>query len=221
MVPIFVGYDPRESVAYHTFCNSVIRHSSVPVSFVPLAKNLLNFDGRRDGSNDFVYSRFLVPHMMGYQGWALYADGDMLLRTDIAELWRQRDEWKAVMVVKHDYKTKHPQKYLGNANADYERKNWSSLILWNCGHFGNRGLTPKRISERDGAYLHRFQWLEDDRIGELPKAWNHLELEYEHEPEAKLVHFTVGTPCFAEYATTPFAGEWHNERHESQRPCVL
>jgi len=223
MIRICIGYDTREAVAYHVCANSIIRHSSLPVSITPLA--LANLAGYRethtDGSNQFIYSRFLVPHLMAYSGWAIFMDGDMLLRDDVARLWELRDDAKAVLVVKHDYKTKAHSKYLGAKNEDYPRKNWSSVILWNCGHPANRVLTPERIEGSTGAQLHRFTWLEDDQIGELPKAWNWLPDELGENSEANLLHWTLGTPCFHEYADAPMASEWHRERifanHSSQR----
>lgn len=219
MLPIFVGFDQREAVAYHSFCQSVIERASVPVQFIPLAKNLLNgFDGQRDGSNAFIYSRFLVPNLMGYKGWAIFADGDMVCKADIAELWALRDSWKAVMVVKHDYKTKHPVKYLGSRNEDYPRKNWSSLILWNCEHFQNRQLTPEVVHQASGADLHRFTWLPDEKIGELPKEWNWLAMEYPENPDAKLLHYTIGTPCFPDYSRCPGARDWHDAHKRMNEP---
>lgn len=210
MINVFVGYDPREAVAYHAFCQSVIERASVPVSFVPLAATALKgFDGKRDGSNAFIYSRFLVPHLMGYKGLAIFADGDMICNADIAELANLADPYMAVQVVKHDYKTKHPTKYLGNKNADYPRKNWSSLILWNCGHFANKCLTPNYITEHDGAHLHRFGWLKDERIGSLPPDWNFLVGEEEKRPDIKLVHYTIGVPSFSEYNKCDYAEAWH------------
>jgi hypothetical protein len=120
---------------------------------------------------------------------------------------------KDVQVVKHDYKTKMPVKYLGSKNEDYPRKNWSSVILWNCSTFPNRKLTPEFVMNATGADLHRFTWLDDERIGELPPEWNWLDVEYEYNPNAKLVHYTLGTPCFHEFATQgSFANEWHKER---------
>lgn len=133
----------------------------------------------------------------------------MVCNADIAELWALRDETKAVQVVKHDYKTKQKVKYLGNKNEDYPRKNWSSLVLWNCGHPANRVLTPEFVSENPGSYLHRFSWLSDDLIGDLPKEWNWLAIEYPDNPEAKIVHFTLGTPCFKEYSKTSMASLWY------------
>ena len=214
MIPIFIGYDPREAVAYHVCSNSIIRHSSQPVSISPLALNILKgYEERHtDGSNHFIYSRFLVPHLMNYTGWAIFMDGDMLLRTDITELWNLRDDSKAVMVVKHDYKTKMTEKYLGAKNENYPRKNWSSVILWNCGHPDNIVLTPSLIEKQTGAFLHRFTWLNDELIGELPKVWNWLPDEYGENSEAKLLHYTLGTPSFHDLATTPMGNEWHRER---------
>jgi lipopolysaccharide biosynthesis glycosyltransferase len=149
-----------------------------------------------DGSNQFIYSRFLVPHLMEYKGWAIFMDGDMLLRDDIEKLWALRDESKAVMIVKHDYKTKMTEKYLGSKNEDYPRKNWSSVILWNCEHAANKVVTTEFIENATGAQLHRFTWLTDDLIGELPAEWNWLDVEYDRNLLAKLVHYTLGTPCF-------------------------
>lgn len=214
MIRVFIGFDPREAVAYHVCANSIIRHSSQPVAFTALAlKNLADYtETHADGSNQFIYSRFLVPHLMNYQGWAMFMDGDMLVRDDIVKLWSLRDESKAVMVVKHDYKTKANKKYLGSKNQDYPRKNWSSVVLWNCGHPDNRVMTPEFIENATGAQLHRFTWLADELIGELPKVWNWLPDELGENPDAKLLHWTLGTPSFHEYADAPMAGEWHRER---------
>jgi len=214
MIPIFIGYDYREAVAYHVCANSIIRHSSKPVSLTPLAlQNMQDYqETHTDGSNQFIYSRFLVPHLMEYQGWAVFMDGDMLLRDDIEKLWALRDESKAVMVVKHDYKTKMTEKYLGAKNENYPRKNWSSVILWNCGHEANKSVTPEFIQSATGAQLHRFTWLDDSLIGELPIEWNWLPDEFGPNLDAKLLHYTLGTPSFHDFATTPMGEEWHRER---------
>jgi lipopolysaccharide biosynthesis glycosyltransferase len=212
-IPIFIGYDPREAVAYHTCANSIIRQASQPVAIIPLALNLFNdyTETHTDGSNQFIYSRFLVPHLMGYTGHAIFMDGDMIVRGDIAELWEQRSGFYDVQVVKHDYKTKMTEKYLGSKNEDYPRKNWSSVILWNCNSHPNRRLTPEFVQKATGAQLHRFTWIEDNRIGKLPMEWNWLPDEYGPNLDAKLLHYTLGTPCFHEFATTPQGDEWHRE----------
>lgn len=213
-IPIFIGYDPREAIAYHTCSNSIIRQASQPVAIIPLALNLFNdyTETHTDGSNQFIYSRFLVPHLMGYTGHAIFIDGDMIVRGDIVELWNLRAFDKDVQVVKHDYQTKMTEKYLGAKNENYPRKNWSSVILWNCNSHPNRKLTPEFIQKSTGAQLHRFTWIDDARIGELPREWNWLPDEYGENKEAKLLHYTLGTPCFHEFADTPQGNEWHRER---------
>src|SRR5574343_485095 len=213
-IQVVIGFDQREAVAYHTFCQSILERASQPVSFTPLALNTLNsyVENHTDGSNAFIYSRFLAPWLMDYQGWAIFADGDMICRDDIAKLWALRDESKAVMVAKHDYKTKAHQKYLGNKNQDYPRKNWSSVVLWNCSHPANHVVTPEFVERGTGAQLHRFTWLSDDLIGALPREWNWLPQELGANTDAKLLHWTLGTPCFHEYADDAMASEWHRER---------
>jgi hypothetical protein len=108
------------------------------------------------------------------------------------------------------------EKYMGAPNEDYPRKNWSSVILWNCSSWPNRKLTPSFVQSQPGSYLHRFSWLDDDRIGELPIEWNWLPDEFGENPAAKLLHYTLGTPCFTEFADTPQADEWHQERTLTQ-----
>jgi lipopolysaccharide biosynthesis glycosyltransferase len=213
-IPIFVGYDPREAIAYHTCANSIIRQASQPVAIIPLALNLFSdyTETHTDGSNHFIYSRFLVPHLMDYLGHAIFIDGDMIVRADIAELWDLRDYTVDVQVVKHDYQTRMTEKYLGAKNENYPRKNWSSVILWNCQNPANKRLTPQFIEKATGAELHRFTWIKDERIGELPREWNWLPDEYGANPAAKLLHYTLGAPCFHEFATTDQADEWHRER---------
>jgi lipopolysaccharide biosynthesis glycosyltransferase len=214
MIPIFIGYDPREAVAYHVCSNSIVRQVSQPVSLNPLALSNLGFyvEKHTDGSNHFIYSRFLVPHLMAYRGWAIFIDGDMLLRDDVSKLWDLRDSSKAVMVVKHDYQTRMTEKYLGSKNENYPRKNWSSVVLWNCEHPANQVLTAEFVQAATGAQLHRFTWLDDDLVGALPIEWNWLPDEYGPNEDAKLLHFTLGTPCFHEFASAPMASEWHKER---------
>ena len=219
MINLFVGFDPREAVAYHVFCNSIIQNTSVPVQIIPLVlSQLQEFNERHDDrSNDFVYSRFLTPHLSDFKGWAIFADGDMICKGDLKELIDMADPSKAVMVVKHDYQTKATQKYLGNINENYPRKNWSSVILWNCDHPKHKILTPDFVSKQTGKFLHRFSWLDDQDIGELPLEWNWLANEYRVNREAKLIHFTLGTPCFKDYKNSDMADIWYHYYDLSQK----
>jgi len=222
MINVYVGYDKREAVAYHVFCQSVLSKSSEPVSFIPLALNAMKGiykETHTDGSNAFIYSRFLVPYMQSFKGWAIFADGDMTCQDDIAKLFELRDDSKAVMVVKHNYKTKFSKKYLGNDNADYPRKNWSSVILWNCEHPANQTLTPEFIQNSTGAQLHRFTWLTDDLVGEISLEWNWLDSEYQ-DKEVSLIHYTIGTPCFTDYQDKGQADKWWKEYYDAIEPLV-
>ncbi len=220
-VRIFIGYDEREAVAYHTCVQSLIETSSEPLEIHPLAlNNMERFYAERhtDGSNAFIYSRFLVPYLCGWRGYAIFLDGDMLVRSDIVELWKMRRADRALHVVQHDYRTKFDTKYLGNENRDYPRKNWSSVILWNCAFWPNRKLTPAFVASAPGSYLHRFEWLGEDQIEPLPAEWNHLTMEYPDSPTAKLLHYTIGTPCFAGYENQEGADEWYATLDRANAP---
>lgn len=213
-IPVFVGYDPREAIAYHVCCNSIIRNATAPVAIVPVALNLFSEykETHTDGSNHFIYTRFLVPWLMGWSGRAIFIDGDMIVRGDIVELYNSMPLDMDVAVVKHDYQTRQTEKYMGAKNENYPRKNWSSVIVWNCNSYPNRKLTPEFVMKSSGAYLHRFSWLDDQRIHALPPEWNWLPDEYGANADAKLLHYTLGTPCFHEYADTPQNELWHRER---------
>ena len=213
-IPVFVGYDPREAIAYHVCANSIIRNASAPVAIIPVALNLFTDykETHGDNSNHFVYTRFLVPYLMDFQGRAIFIDGDMVVRGDIIELYESLQTAHDVAVVKHDYKTRMPVKYMGAPNEDYPRKNWSSVIVWDCQSYPNRRLTPDFVQKQPGSFLHRFAWIDDDRIQALPPEWNWLPDELGENTQAKLLHYTLGTPCFREFADTTQAAEWHKER---------
>lgn len=214
---ILIGYDPKEAIAYHVCVNSLVRHSSKPLHITPLALN--NFsniyqEGDREtgykATNQFIFSRFLAPYMSDYKGWSLFIDGDMIITDDICELFSLADESKAVQVVQHNYKTRFPIKYLNQVNGDYPRKNWTSVMLFNCSHPDNKKLTPEYVQNATGKELHRLEWT--DNVGSLPYEWNWLADEYGENPYAKLIHYTAGTPCFHEFACSPMANLWHKER---------
>ena len=223
----FIGYDEGERIAYHSCVESLIQHSTEPLSITPLSLGNLTgyWEKHTDGSNAFTYSRFLVPYLCGWNGWALYLDGDMILKDNVVKLFELRNEYMAAMVVKHDYKTQHPIKYRGAPNQDYPCKNWSSVILWNCGSWVNRCLTPERISMEKGAFLHRFMWVAHNKVGSLPLEWNWLVGEYEKNDQAKLLHYTLGIPVFKGYEDCDHAEDWNkvskevvsHEEHTQQR----
>ena len=209
---VFIGYDSKETIAYHTCVQSIIENTTVPVSITPLNLKMLSefSQTQNDGSNDFIYSRFLTPYLCDFKGLAIFLDGDMIINDDLNKLIDFHNKNIAVHVVKHDYKTKFKSKYLGQKNEDYPRKNWSSVIVFNCSHKSNRILTPDVISRSKGSYLHRFSWLKDDQIGELPKTWNHLVHEYSENTKASILHYTLGVPCFEKFNYGPEALIWNN-----------
>jgi hypothetical protein len=215
---IFIGYDPVESVAWHTMAHSILARSSAPVALVPL--NLSNlgsiYTRARDPkqSNSFSFTRFLVPYLSGYSGTAVYFDCDQMLRVDVADLLAlgDLDRSKAVHVVQHDYQPRDGSKYLGTVQYAYPRKNWSSVVLWNCEHPANRRVTPEFVNTAQAMELHRFLWLKDGQIGRLDVRWNWLVGEYEAPPaDVKNVHWTLGGPYFHDYRDVDFAHEWFDE----------
>jgi hypothetical protein len=218
ILKIFIGYDPVESVAWHTMAHSIFSRSSVPVAIIPV--NITNLKGiytrERDPkqSNEFSFTRFLVPYLSDYDGWAAFFDCDMLLRTDVAKLFERAalDPEKAVHVVKHDYEPKDTIKYLNTVQYRYPRKNWSSVVLWNCSHPSNFVLTPEFVNTASPMELHRFQWLKDEEIGSLDVRWNWLVGDYsDPPPDVHNVHWTIGGPYFDEYKNSDFSEEWFAE----------
>ncbi len=215
---IFIGYDKVESIAFHTLHQSIINQSSVPVSVTAVKQSMLPMYKREHDprqSNEFSFTRFLVPYLAGYDGWALFMDCDMMFRADPKELFDLADDSKAVMCCKHDYTPTTKTKFLGAVQYQYPRKNWSSVMLFNCGHPDTRKLTPFSVNTAKPAWLHRMQWTDNDSIGSLPLEWNHLVGEYAQNPEAKNVHWTIGGPYFNEYRNVEHADEWREVKADA------
>lgn len=218
MLNIFIGYDSREDVAFRTLAYSIERRCSVPVSIVPVKLKELQDRGlytRQRGpteSTEFSLTRFLVPALSQYRGWSIFMDCDMLCRADIAglasEMEKQSD--KAMLVCKHDYTPSPKRKFLNQIQTSYPRKNWSSVMVMNNARC--KALTAEYVNTASGLDLHRFNWLDDDAIGELQLEWNWLVTEYSHNPEARIAHFTRGGPWFDEYRGCDYADEWFRER---------
>lgn len=214
MIPVFIGYDPREAVAYSVLAFSIQARATQPVSIAPLMlsqlKGVLTRERHALQSSDFSFSRFLTPHLAGYTGWSLFMDCDMLMLDDIARLWALRDDRYAVMVVKHNHVPKETTKFLGEPQSKYEKKNWSSVMLFN--HAKCRALTPDYVNTASGLALHQFKWLNDDAlIGALPDRWNHLVGYNAPRADAALVHYTLGGPYFADYVDCEYAAAWRHE----------
>ena len=218
MINIFVGYDSKEKVAFNVLAYSILKYSTRPVSITPIYLPNIKDNFIRERSNiestEFSFSRFIVPHLMNYKGWALFMDCDQLMMTDVAELWRLRDEKYAVQVCKHDYVPRNSKKFLGQTQTKYEKKNWSSFMLMNCDKC--TALTPDYVNTATGLQLHQFKWLENDSlIGELPLEWNWLVGEYPRKDDVKNVHFTEGGPWFVDYLQCDYSNEWHTLKRET------
>jgi hypothetical protein len=215
MIRVFIGYDPREAIAYSVLAYSIQARASQPVSIAPLMlaqlSGILTRERHPLQSTDFSFSRFLTPYLSGYEGWSVFMDCDMLVLEDIAKLWQVRDDRYAAMVVKHNHVPKETVKFLGEPQSKYEKKNWSSVILFNNARC--RALTPDYVNKASGLELHQFKWLgSDDLIGALPDRWNHLVGYNAPRKDAALVHYTLGGPYFDEYRGCEYAKEWFAER---------
>ncbi|MDE1463518.1 glycosyltransferase [Spartinivicinus poritis] len=215
MIRVFIGYDRAEAAAFNVLSHSIHTHASQPVSITPLMLSQLHntFTRERDPlqSTDFSFSRFLVPYLCNYQGWAIFMDCDMIVKEDINKLWSLRDSRFAVQVVKHCHEPANQRKFLNHVQTRYQKKNWSSVMLFNCERC--KALTPDYVNQASGLALHQFKWLgTDDLIGELPRRWNHLVGYDAANEDIALLHYTEGGPYFDEYQQCEYAEDWFAAR---------
>ena len=221
---VFVGYDPREDIAYQV-CKHSILTKQPDADVRPLVQKELRDAGwytrpkDKLASTEFTFTRFLVPELANFRGWAVFMDCDMILTTDIAELFAQADDKYAVMCVQHDYTPKEGMKMDGQKQTIYPRKNWSSVVLFNCAHPSNKVLDQDLVNslEINGAYLHRFSWLKDEEIGELDHTWNYLVGVYDDIETPKLIHYTEGGPWFENYRDCEFNELWKTELYNMMK----
>jgi hypothetical protein len=215
MIRVFIGFDPREEVAFHVLSRSIHARASEPVSITPVAlsqlKKVMTRERNPLQSTDFSFSRFLTPFLSGFEGWSIFMDCDMVVLDDIANLWKLRDEKYAVQVVKHVHQPKEDVKFLNAPQSKYEKKNWSSVMMFNNAKC--QALTPEFVNKASGLELHQFKWLDNDElIGEIPHRWNQLVGYDPYDPDVSLIHYTIGGPYFKEYIDTDYADIWFNER---------
>lgn len=228
---VYVGDDAREPEAFEVCRASLLRHTSIPLHIVRLGSQpaWAGFHNRQflrstatgqridavDGkpfSTDFAFTRFLVPAMSLYQGWALFCDGDFLFTSDIAELFGFCDDRYAVRCVKHQHVPKEFVKMDGMQQTRYHRKNWSSLVLWNCAHSANKTITSECVNKMPGSWLHGFGWLRDEQIGGLPLRWNWLSgVDADLGITPSGIHFTLGIPTMDGHENAPYADLWRAE----------
>ena len=226
---VYLGWDPRETVPYQVAHDSIARRTKEPVQIIPLKLGHIDFLKRliehKDGklwcpisqapmSTEFAISRFAVPFIQ-QNGWTLFADCDIICWSDIKEVFNLVDDKYAVMVVKHPHSNENTAKVVkmdGQTQTFYVRKNWSSVVLWNCDHEANKRFTIENLNTWPGRDLHAFKWLEDAEIGELSQEWNWLINVTSGEPEKKGIwHYTLGGPWFEGWRPAPFDSEWLSE----------
>lgn len=233
MIPIYIGFDRQETIAWHVLTASIIHRTTSPVAFIPignttLARSIWQRERGPMDSSEFSSARFMVPYLNDYKGWALYMDGDMVCGDDIAALFSQRDDAYAVMCVKHRHVPREHHKFLGRTQTQYARKNWSSLMLINCAHPATKQLTPDYVNAAEGLSLHGMDWAEG-AIGAIQGSWNVLSvsrLELEHPTHQKgepisLLHLTRGGPWHGEF--TAGQNVWLEELGQvlaGDNPCV-
>lgn len=221
-INIYIGYDSKEPIATYVCMHSLQKHARkiLPISILRIDKldDILLRERAATQSTEFAFSRFLVPFLSNYRGFSIFLDSDFLFTADICDLVDKIDPSKAVSVVKHDYEPKTESKFLNQKQTKYERKNWSSFMIFNNERC--RSLTPEVVSESTGLYLHRFQWLDDQEIGEIDLSWNYLVGEYPatglHEINA--LHYTIGGPYFDDFRDSDFSECWFKEYSEMNAP---
>ena len=211
---VFIGWDSREAEVADVLAYSLRKHATIPLEINYLKARELDFDRPLDPlqSTEFTYTRFLVPHLCGYQGKAVFMDCDMLCLGDIKQLDDLPMDQYALRVVKHDHRPTNTVKMDGKPQTTYPRKNWSSLMLMNCAKLN---LWTKQIVETEsGAFLHRFQGVPDEQIGEIPNTWNTLDWM---DDRTQLIHYTEGGPWFEAYRNHPYGQVWLDSLDEYRR----
>jgi len=229
LLPVWIGWDSREPEAAEVCKSTLIKHASIPIHVRTLKEIPLQHAGlykRRwvhngtqkvdtvDGkpfSTDFSFTRFLIPSLQLWDGWAIFCDCDFLFNADIGRMVDELDDAKAVMVCKQGYQPVQAIKMDGVKQEKYYRKNWSSFMAFNCGHPTNRHLTPEVVSNQTGSYLHGFGWVPDNEIGNLDHRWNWIHGTTEGAPFA--VHYTLGGPWFPHLRDSelPYFDAWRAE----------
>jgi hypothetical protein len=220
MIKVFVGWDRRENIAWEVCRHSILaRTDPEQVSVEPIIQAEMRDRGLYTrptdlkASTEFSLTRFLTPTLAGPHGFAIFVDCDFLFLDDIRAVFEDIDPTKAVSVVKHDYQPTETVKMDGCRQHQYPRKNWSSLIVFQCNHPSVQALTPEVVNTAEPSYLHQFQWLKDDEIGSLHIGWNYLAGWYPAKYDRlKAIHYTSGGPWFDHCKDCDFAQAWLTER---------
>jgi len=230
---IYIGYDPKEESYVHVLKKSIEDNTNMTYNIVPLVQKELRrsglyyrtgemtdygrvdcFDGK-PFSTEFSFTRFLVPFLNQFSGLALFMDCDMFVRSDISEIFDTYGQQKnfPISCIHHDHAPIAEQKMDGQIQTIYRRKNWSSFVLWNCDHPALKHFTVADVNTKSGSWLHAFEFIDYDPIGEIHPEWNWLDSHSPAEIEAKCVHFTTGGPVYPDWKgmreiDNQYAEEW-------------
>lgn len=227
---VWIGYDPNEHDAYLVARHTIHKFASGPVVVKPLIqlelrhiglyrraytldaeKNRIDAFDMKPFSTQFTFTRFLIPFLMARHGWAIYMDCDMIIKDDLYDLWDLRQNKYAIMCVKHDHAPDEEFKMFGQKQTKYSRKNWSSMMLINCGHDLHQGLTIDDVNTKPGHWLHNMTWCLEDMekyIGSLPEQWNWLEGHSSPDVRPSIVHLTRGGPWIPKWQEVAFGDQW-------------
>ena len=213
MLKIFIGYDLEKEDCYNVCRFSLLKRTN-DVEIIRIGNSILSNDiWYREKNNlettEFSICRFLTPFLSEYKGISIFMDDDFLWRCDIKNIVDYFDPSKAVMVCQHDYVPKYTTKWLNNKQTVYEKKNWSSLMMFNNEHPDCLKLSVENVNEQTGLWLHQFKWT--DNVGAIPLSYNFLVGEYEKSNNINAFHFTNGCPIFDDCKTQDFAEEWLND----------
>jgi hypothetical protein len=220
MINIFIGYDERMPILSSVLAHSINSRTTQPVSITLLSlrqlKSIFNRPRHPLQSTDFSFSRFLVPYLSNYDGFSIFIDNDMIFLDDISLLWKMRNEDFSVQCIKHEHISNQNTKFLGEPQTSYEKKNWSSLMIFNNAKC--RILTTEYVNSATGLELHQFKWLSNDNlIGEIPHRWNHL-VGYDFpNSDVSVAHFTLGGPYYEASSNCEYSSEWNNEYKDMLR----
>ncbi len=219
---VYIGYDPRDELAFRACVSSLLKHSSIPLDIIPLREHDLRRAGiynrpyltcangqlidaidSKPFSTQFSFTRFAIPLWDESTDWVMFVDADFIFFDDVAKLIALAEEDKDLMCVKHNYKPNETAKFDGMAQQQYNRKNWSSLMLMRPAKLK---ITKSMLNGESGSFLHGFQFMDSDKIGSLPESWNWLEGWSSSDIMPQAVHYTRGTPDLIGEA--PFDGLW-------------
>lgn len=209
---IFIGFDKRMPIASEVLEYSLRKHSSEPLDIRLLKLDELDLKRPHDPlqSTEFTYTRFLVPHLCGFQGIALFMDNDMLAFGDVSKLFHLDMSEAWLRCVKHDQKASSDGiKMDGRRQTSYPRKNWSSFMLLNCAQLTS--WSKEAVDTKPASWLHRFESVPDDKIADLPKTWNTLDW---YDETTELIHYTEGGPWFDRCRDHPYGAVWFKYRDE-------